>query len=243
MQISNVEVHGIENAILSSGFAFRADFDPEKMGEQKKILNQYLANHYDTPVSLPMIELTQEQEEWCEKQMRRLKTLASCAGGESHDCALCGIQVSFTITCPRFLMPEMQRYHFIDIVTASSTMHYLKKNVEKMLADPTLVDKFFCPYTDRRVVNVFLEVSKELLDKLPEDDLKWDDGASELVARIKAIMPEGYLQTTSIVTNYRQLKTWVRQRSDHRLQEWRDVCKWIHTLPLFDELTIRCDDK
>ena len=241
MKISNVEVHGIENTILASGFAFRADFDPEKMERQKKILNQYLANKYDTIVSLPMVELTKEDEEWCEKQVRRLKTLGSCAGGESHDCALCGVQVSFIMTCPRFVMPEMQRYHFFDIVTASSTMHYLKKNVETMLADESRMDEFFCNYTDHRVIKSFLDVCKELLDKLPDDELQWDAGASELVSRIKAIMPEGYLQTTAIVTNYRQMKTWVRQRSDHRLQEWRDFCKWIHTLPLFDELTRRGD--
>ena len=239
MIISNVEVHGLEDAILASGFAFRADFEPSSMAHQKKILNQYLANYYDTPVSLPMIGLTQEDEEWCAKQIKRLKTLGSCEGGESHDCALCGITVSFTMTCPRLVMPEVQRYHFMDIVTASSTMHYLKRNVNAMLEDQSKIDEFFCSYTDRRVVNVFLEVAKELLDKLPDDMNKWDEGTNELVARLKAILPEGYMQTTRIVTNYRQLKTWIRQRSKHPLQEWRDVCKWIHTLPLFDELTVK----
>jgi hypothetical protein len=239
MKITNVEVHGLEDAILASGFAFRSDFDPEKMDDQKKLLSQYLAKYYDTPVSLPMVDLSDEEEAWCAKQIRRMKTLGSCAGGESHDCALCGITVSFNMTCPRLVMPEVQRYHFMDIVTASSTMHYLKRNVNAMLEDPSKIDQFFCPYTDRRVVNVFLEVAKELLDKLPEDKNQWDEGTNELVARLKAILPEGYLQTTRIVTNYRQLKTWIRQRSNHPLQEWRDVCKWIHTLPLFDELTAR----
>ena len=143
------------------------------------------------------------------------------------------------MTCPRLVMPEVQRYHFMDIVTASSTMHYLKRNVNAMLEDQSKIDEFFCSYTDRRVVNVFLEVAKELLDKLPDDMNKWDEGTNELVARLKAILPEGYMQTTRIVTNYRQLKTWIRQRSKHPLQEWRDVCKWIHTLPLFDELTVK----
>ena len=134
-------------------------------------------------------------------------------------------------------MPEIQRYHFMDIVTASSTMHCLKRNVNAMLADESKINDFFCDYTDHRVVKAFLEVAKELLDKLPDDREKWDSGTNETVARLKAIRPEGYLQTTHIVTNYRQLKTWVRQRSAHPLQEWREVCKWIHTLPLFDFLT------
>jgi hypothetical protein len=237
MKITNVEVHGLEDAILASGFAFRSDFDPGKISDQKSLLRAYLSGRCGETISFRTWELTDEELEWCEKQVKRLKTLGSCEGGESHDCALCGITVSFDMTCPRLVMPEVQRYHFMDIVTASSTMHCLKKNVNAMLADESRINDFFCDYTDHRVVKVFLEVAKELLDKLPDDKDKWDAGTNETVARLKAILPEGYLQTTHIVTNYRQLKTWVRQRSNHPLQEWRDVCKWIHTLPFFDFLT------
>ena len=235
MKITNVEVNGLEDAILASGFAFRSDFDPDKISDQKSLLRAYLCGRGGETISFRA--LTDEEFKWCEKQVKRMKALSSCEGGESHDCALCGITVSFSMTCPRLVMPEVQRYHFMDIVTASSTMHCLKKNVNAMLADESRINDFFCDYTDHRVVKVFLEVAKELLDKLPDDKDKWDEGTNETVARLKAILPEGYLQTTQIVTNYRQLKTWVRQRSKHPLQEWRDVCKWIHTLPLFDELT------
>lgn len=236
MKITNVEVNGLEDAILASGFAYRADFDGMDIARQKMLLKCFLSRRYNIGIGVPM-EMSEENEKWCEKQINRMKTLGSCAGGESHDCALCGITVSFTMTCPRLVMPEFQRYHFMDIVTASSTMHYLKKNVNAMLEDESRIGDFFCDYTDRRVVKAFLDVAKELLDKLPDDREKWDVGTNETVARLKAILPEGYLQTTQIVTNYRQLKTWARQRSSHPLQEWRDMCKWIHTLPLFDELT------
>lgn len=235
MRITNVEIGGIESAILASGYAFRADFSEEEISRQTSLLRSYLGLKYGTMATFRT--LTDEEIKWCEKQINRLKMLGSCEGGESHDCALCGINVQFDITCPRLVMPEIQRYHFMDIVTASSTMHYLKKNVNTMLADESKIDDFFCNYTDHRVVKVFLEVAKELLEKLPDDREKWDEGTNETVARLKAILPEGYMQTTRITTNYRQLKTWVRQRSKHPLQEWRDVCKWIHTLPLFDELT------
>jgi len=236
MKITNVEVNGLEDAIIASGYAFRTSFDAMDIDREKTLLKCFLNRKYGIGTALP-VDMTEENEKWCEKQIKRLKMLGSCEGGESHDCALCGITVSFSMTCPRLVMPEVQRYHFMDIVTASSTMHCLKKNVNAMLADESRINDFFCDYTDYRVVKVFLEVAKELLDKLPDDREKWDEGTNETVARLKAILPEGYNQTTQIVTNYRQLKTWVRQRSNHPLQEWRDVCKWIHTLPLFDELT------
>ena len=235
MKITNVEVNGIEDAILASGYAYRSDFDEKTIFEQRTMLKNYV-NRLSGGLYAPMSD---EDWEWCEKQVRRMKMLGSCEGGESHDCALCGITVSFDMTCPRLVMPEIQRYHFMDIVTASSTMHYLKRNVNAMLADESKIGDFFCDYTDHRVVKAFLEVAKELLDKLPDDREKWDAGTNETVARLKAILPEGYMQTTRITTNYRQLKTWVRQRSNHPLQEWRDICKWIHTLPLFDLLTVK----
>ena len=236
MKIANVEVSGLEDAILASGFAFRDGFDELELDRQRMLLKCYLFRKYGVGTAYPM-DIDDENEQWCEKQVKRMVMLGSCEGGESHDCALCGITVSFTMTCPRLVMPEVQRYHFMDIVTASSTMHCLKKNVNAMLEDESRINNFFCEYTDHRVVKAFLEVAKELLDKLPDDRGKWDRGTNETVARLKAILPEGYLQSTRIVTNYRQLKTWVRQRSTHPLQEWRDVCKWIHTLPLFDLLT------
>ena len=235
MKITNVRVTGIEEAILASGYAFRADFSEEEISRQRELLRAYCALNYGLYATFAT--LTDEETKWCEKQIDRLKTLGSCGGGESHDCALCGINVQFDMTCPRLVMPEIQRYHFMDIVTASSTMHYLKRNVNTMLADESKINDFFCDYTDHRVVKAFLEVAKELLEKLPDDNAKWDEGTNETVARLKAILPEGYMQTTRITTNYRQLKTWVRQRSRHPLQEWRDLCKWIHTLPLFDLIT------
>ena len=42
MKITNVEVHGLEDAILASGFAFRSDFDPDKISDQKSLLMAYL---------------------------------------------------------------------------------------------------------------------------------------------------------------------------------------------------------
>ena len=39
-----------------------------------------------------------------------------------------------------------------------------------------------------------------------------------------------------MTTNYRCLRNIYIQRKDHRLPEWRAFCKWIETLPYFDEL-------
>ena len=229
MKITNVVVSGLEESILASGFPMQQSHDEQLFDDRVRLLKCYLGTDRKHAIET----MNENDYNWCEKQIKRLMTLGSCEGGESHDCALVGILVSFNMTCPRLVMPEIQRYHFAEIVSSSSTMHYLKKNVKLMSEQPDKIYNFFCDYTDKRAINTFLEIANEIFDKMSEND----DGTDETIAKLKAILPEGYLQTCRITTNYRQLKTWVRQRSKHRLQEWRDIVKWIHTLPLFDELT------
>ena len=48
--------------------------------------------------------------------------------------------------------------------------------------------------------------------------------------------PCGFILTARMTTNYRQLKTIYAQRKNHRLPEWRELCKWIETLPYAKEL-------
>ena len=219
MKISNVVVSGLEESILASGFPMAKSFDENDYDAKKVLLRKYFMRN----------QLSDEETTWCEKQMKRARTLASCEGGESHDCYLCGIGVSFNVTAPRYWFPEEQRYHFADIVSSTSTMHCLRKNIEAMKADPNRINCYFCEKTDRRVIDVVLDVALEIMENDAFND-------NDKVERLKAILPEGYMQTCRITTNYRQLKTWVRQRSNHRLSEWRVVCDWIRTLPLFKEL-------
>lgn len=44
-------------------------------------------------------------------------------------------------------------------------------------------------------------------------------------------IPSGFILGASLTTNYRQLKTIYNQRKNHRLNEWREFCEWIKTLP------------
>ena len=48
--------------------------------------------------------------------------------------------------------------------------------------------------------------------------------------------PCAFKLTARMTTNYRCLRNIYIQRKDHRLPEWRAFCKWIETLPYFDEL-------
>lgn len=51
------------------------------------------------------------------------------------------------------------------------------------------------------------------------------------------LLPSSYNQTRNIMLNYEVLANIYRQRKNHKLDEWREFCKWIETLPYSELIT------
>ena len=51
------------------------------------------------------------------------------------------------------------------------------------------------------------------------------------------LLPQSYNQKRTIMLNYEVLATIYRQRKGHKLDEWRDFCKWIEQLPYSELIT------
>ena len=45
------------------------------------------------------------------------------------------------------------------------------------------------------------------------------------------LLPSSYNQTRNVMLNYEVLANIYRQRQNHKLDEWREFCKWIKKLP------------
>ena len=138
--------------------------------------------------------------------------LAKSKSGEGHDQWLTGVVVQFDVTGTLKWWTEAQRYHFLDFVSSQSTMHRITK---------------FDIY-DQCNESVDFEI-KEILNELVADYNK--NPTPENYQRVLYNIPTGFQLTAGMTTNYRQLKTIYKQRKNHRLQEWRDFCKWIESLP------------
>lgn len=52
------------------------------------------------------------------------------------------------------------------------------------------------------------------------------------------LLPSSYNQTRNVMLNYEVLANIYRQRKNHKLDEWREVCKWIETLPYSELITV-----
>lgn len=51
------------------------------------------------------------------------------------------------------------------------------------------------------------------------------------------LLPSSYNQTRNVMLNYEVLANIYRQRHGHKLDEWREVCKWIESLPYSELIT------
>lgn len=160
-----------------------------------------------------------------DKDIKRCKNLsfASETNG-AHGQFLTGIRVSFDLTCSNKMWVEAERYRFLEFVSSQSTMHRITKfNLAEQYNE----------YVDPRIIEIMQEkvddYNKLLNTGKTIEDLK------EKYLEILYSNPAGFELTARMTTNYRCLKNIYLQRKDHRLPEWRDFCKWIETLPYFEE--------
>ena len=51
------------------------------------------------------------------------------------------------------------------------------------------------------------------------------------------LLPSSYNQKRAVMLNYEVLANMYKSRKNHKLDEWRDFCKWIETLPYSELIT------
>lgn len=224
--VSNVEVYGLDKSILASGYPMKTKIDDFCVPD--------------------------------DSDLRRMNNLGNAPIGSGHDNALNGIIVQFDLTVPIKVWTELQRYHFIDFVSSQSTMHRITK------FDFTNSDDLFSEYTDdmikKRLAMLVTEYNtvKDFMESTDEnfknkifgkrfngitDNNSLKEYANNLYLKILYSLPVGFKLTARMTTNYRQLKTIYSQRKNHKLPEWRVVCQWIETLPMFKEFCLKGEEK
>ena len=63
---------------------------------------------------------------------------------------------------------------------------------------------------------------------LPAKDIWW---------QMIQLLPSSYNQTRNVMMNYEVLANIYKSRKNHKLDEWKDFCKWIEELP-YSELIV-----
>lgn len=193
LEIKNTQVFGLSRATIASGNA------------------------------MTMGPINTTQETWGEamdKHWDRAERLGTRPQGEAHDHYLSGIIVQMDMKYPLYISPEMQRYHWFEIICSQSTMHRLSLGLGK--------GECFNQYVEPEAITLIERIRQEY-----EADKSYRN-----MMRLRSNLPWGFEMWMTVSTNYLQLKTMYNQRKSHRLKEdWGAFCDWCDILPLFDYLT------
>jgi hypothetical protein len=148
------------------------------------------------------------EEFWTEgrrqRAIQRAKALAFKGGG--HNKFLASVFTWWLIEAPRFFLSEYDTYKVGTTANSSSTMHTLDKRLV------TAAD--FEVGTSQTIIDGFnSEIRRH-----------W---ASPDISRLKANLPEGWLQERQVCINYMTLQNILSQRAKHRLPQWQKFCSAV----------------
>lgn len=152
------------------------------------------------------------------------------------------IPVYVRITAPLYWWKEFDTYKVGTVANSCSTMH---KIAEKEF---TLED-FSCEHLTswslakfRSILeflniyrNTYLYGGEDLLEDGTTVEYKPKD--KNIWWQMIQLLPSSYNQTRNVMLNYEVLANIYRQRKNHKLDEWRDFCKWIESLPYSELIT------
>ena len=86
--------------------------------------------------------------------------------------------------------------------------------------------------------NVFYECFENIIDCLNEARQCFlDDKNKQWWWQMIQLLPSSYNQKSTLFLNYEVLANMYHSRKYHKLDEWREFCKWIESLPYSELIT------
>lgn len=155
-------------------------------------------------------------------------------GGGEHRKFMRQIFVSVDITAPLYWWKEFDTYKVGTAANSTSTMHKLAST--PITLDCFEVDDFSEEYLP--VANLIIDECEKLRQKYNETKEK------QVWKELIRWLPEGWLQTRTVTMNYENVYSIIRQRKDHKLNEWSgkdnpenpNFIAWAKSLPYAEEL-------
>ena len=148
------------------------------------------------------------------------------------------IHVQADVTAPLYWWKEYDTYKVGTVANSCSTMHTIHKK-------EFTLDDFSC----ENLISDSVDILKDLINTLNDcrDAYLNYDKDSNLVTeeitskkhiwwQIIQLLPSSFNQMRTIDLDYETLYSIYHQRRNHKLDEWRDFCKWIEILPYMKEL-------
>lgn len=167
-----------------------------------------------------------------DNDLKLMTTLA--AAGNDHGKYLRMITVTADITAPLYWWKEYDTYKVGTVANSCSTMHKIHEKEFKL-------DDFSHEHLIVTSLNSLKRTIEDLNScregYLNEEIKKDPEWRKEVWWQMIQLLPTSYNQRRTVQFNYAVLKNIYHSRQNHKLDEWREFCQWIKTLPYSELIT------
>ena len=178
-----------------------------------------------------------------EKDLKLATSLAH--NGSDHRKFLRQIMVSVDITAPLYWWKEFDTYKVGTVANSCSTMHTIHKR--DLTVDDFSHDKLI-DHGDKRAVcylndGYYSSTPKNVLENIVDALNIYrrsyiETGDKTYWYQMIQLLPSSYNQLRTVTLNCEVLLNQYHARKAHKLDEWREYCDWIESLPYFKEICL-----
>ena len=150
--------------------------------------------------------------------------------GTDHRKFMRMIPVYVRITAPLYWWKEFDTYKVGTVANSCSTMHKIQEKEFKLedfscehLISTCLLENIINELNVYR--GIYINYDKQTgkyKEEFSKKDIWW---------QMIQLLPSSYNQTRNVMMNYEVLANIYGSRRNHKLDEWREFCKWIEGLP------------
>ena len=156
------------------------------------------------------------------------------------------ITVYVDITAPLYWWKEFDTYKVGTVANSCSTMH--KIHEKEFTFDDFSHEKLInsaCMEIQEQHIRISpiqaLATTIECLNSYRDLYLQTKD--KKYWWQMIQLLPSSYNQRRTIMMNYEVLANMYKSRKDHKLDEWREFCKWIKELPYSELITGKVEEE
>lgn len=167
---------------------------------------------------------------YCVGEADKSLMMSLAHGGSTHAKYRRMIVVYVDITAPLYWWKEFDTYKVGTVANSCSTMH-------KIHAKEFVLDDFSHEHLSSS--QGILQIICDALNGYREAYLKAEREVEKKHWwwQMIQLLPSSYNQKRTIMLNYEVLAHIYHDRKDHRLDEWRELCRWIEKLPYSEVIT------
>lgn len=197
--------------------AIRGMRNPKNSGERSDSQFDRVVKNYFDEDDVPCIDISQFLIGPNDLELM----VKLCNAGTDHGKFMRMITVTADITAPLYWWKEYDTYKVGTVANSCSTMHKIADK-EFTLDDFSHEQMHDAFRADLQRLVKLLNIARNKFLETGDKRFWWD---------MIQLLPSSYNQRRTVQLNYAVLRNIYHARKGHKLDEWRNFCAWMETLP------------